>query len=281
MLIDLFTYSKATRGGLFGIEALIEAARCAHLDAFCITDREQSAHAYDIQRIAEQFDYFVGIGLEIETSAGTLVIYPEKIDDDFVSEEWREYLGDYPDPQITIDYFKERGAAVVARNIYDQGKGFKDRIFSLNGIDAIDVVSATRRRIDNELALEAQQRLAKPGVGGSGVFDLLDEIGHVATLMRAPSYSQERLVASLCQDDLWPISLRPIGDACPLGAQRDARPMQGRERDYRGSERRGRRDERRTDARKGDRRDRRDNSRRGERSGSRKSQSYRASRPER
>lgn len=221
MLIDLFAYSKATQGAIFGIEALIEAARCAHLDAFCITDREVSSHAYEILRIAERFDFFVGIGLEIETSAGPLCVYPEHIDDEFVNESWRDYLGDYPDPQVTIDYFKERGAAIVARNIYVQGSGLKDRIFTLRDLDAIDVLSASRRRIDNELAIEAQQRIAKPGVGGSGVFDVLDEIGHVATLLRYDSYTQEQLVSSLCSKDLWAVSLRPIGEACPQGAQRE------------------------------------------------------------
>ncbi len=285
MIIDIFTYTNATPDASFSIDALIDAARRAHLDGIAVTDRASASNVRAYQAAAKNANFFVAYGVELETTSGRVTAYPSAIDDEFVSESWKS-LGDKPDAEAVLEYFHARGGIVIARDIYNRGEGLKDRVYSIKdekgrGFDAIDTVSAYRRRIDNELSIEAQQVMGAPACAGSGVFDELNDIGHCATLFASDINDQASFVAAMRAPLHWACSLKDLGTACPMGSapkpegddrhfdRRDSerRPMHGRgdaKRGQRGDDRRrGRRD----DDRRGERRcsdDRRDDRRGGD-----------------
>ena len=179
MLIDVFTYTQASPNGPFTIHSLIEAAKCARLDGIAVTDRASTQRIREYMDIAEQEEFLVLYGLELETSSGRVVAYPRYVDDDFINEDWRS-LGDHPAIEDVLDYFHTRCGIVVGRDIFNRGEGLRDNVYSArdssgHGLDGIDTVAVYRRRIDNELSIEAQQVLGIPACAGSGVFDTLEE----------------------------------------------------------------------------------------------------------
>ena len=222
MIIDIFTYSQATPNAPFGVDALIEAARCARLDGIAVTDRASSCHAREYIETAKRTGFLLLHGVELETSAVRVVAYPAKIDDEYLAEQWRE-LGETPEVEDVLEYFHERGGIVIARDVYDRGNGLKDRVYSAKdsngrGFDGIDTVSVYRRRIDNELSIEAQQVLNIPACAGSGIFDSIQDIGHCATLFAQEIFDQASFVDAMRAPMHWACALRDLGEACPMGS---------------------------------------------------------------
>lgn len=255
MLIDMFTYSHETDNCPTSLESLIEAAKNAHLDGICVTDRGRSAHAQEMLDIAKRAKFFVGVGLELDTKQGRVAVYPAKIDDAFINEDWLD-LGDLPETSAVLDYFHARGDVVIARDVHDGEEGFKERVFSTKGqngrgFDGIDTIAAYRRRSDNEKSIEAQQRLNLPACAGSSVFDKIDDIGHCATIFTQNISNQAELIDALKTSSHWACALRDLGDACPIGT-----PPPEDDRNQRYSNNSGDRRSNRSNDRRGQRNDR-------------------------
>ena len=263
MLIDVFVYSDATENAPFGIASLIEAGKCARLDGIVITDRASSRRARDYFEAGKNADFLVLHGVELNTTAGRVVAFPAALDDAYVAEDWR-CLGECPEPEDVLDYFHERGGIVIAREVYNRGEGLKDRVYSIRdsngqGFDGVDTIAVYRRRIDNELSIEAQQVLGVPACAGSGVFDLLEDMGHCATLFAQQIDDQASFVDAMRAPLHWACALRDLGDACPMGSAPrtdDSDDSRDGGRRYRDDRRGGRHDDRRDARGRGDRRDR-------------------------
>ncbi len=257
MIIDVFVYSDATESAPFGIASLIEAGKCARLDGIAITDRASSHRARDYMEAGRRADFLVIHGLELNTTAGRVVAYPSEIDDAYLAEDWRS-LGACPEPESVLDYFHERGGIVIARDVYNRGEGLKDRVYSIRdsngrGFDGVDTIAVYRRRIDNELSIEAQQMLGVPACAGSGVFDLLEDMGHCATLFAQQIEDQASFVEAMRAPLHWACALRDLGEACPMGSA--PRPDDGEDRRDGGRRNREERHGGRRDDRRGSRRD--------------------------
>lgn len=284
MLIDIFTYSASTAHGVFGVEELIEAARRAHLDGIGITDRATSSRSREYVETARRLGYLVIVGLELETDIGRVTAYPAQVDDEYVSESWRS-LGECPTAESVLDYFHQRGGIVVARDVYNRDEGMKDRVYSAKdsrgrGFDCVDTLAVYRRRIDNELSIEAQKVMGVGGCAGSGVFDDLSDIGYCATLFADQVIDQASFVAAMRGVLHWAVGLRDLGQACPMGVpprydeaveERSLRSDEGSRRPRRGGDDRRDGRNRGRDDRRRDRRDDGSDNRRGERGQGRRS----------
>lgn len=230
MIIDIFTHTRASAGGQFEIGALVEAARAAHLDGIAVTDRAFSGHALELARYGRECGFPIFVGVELATPCGSVVCFPSQVDGEFVGEGWRE-LGENPSLEDILSYFHSRNGIVVARDAYLNGRGLRDRVYSAKdlsgrGFDALDTVGAHRRRIDNELCIEAANVLGVAGCAGSGVLDCLSDIGSCATMFAVPVDDQASFVMALRGVMHWAVALRDLGDACPMGtAPREEEPL--------------------------------------------------------
>ena len=259
MIIDVFTYSNASPEAAFSVEELIDAAKKAGLDGICVTDKNISSHAKNLLAAGKNAGFFVGVGVEIETSAGRVTAFPKSLDADFVAESWKN-LGENPAPESVLDFFHSRGGIVVARDVFCHGNGLKDRVHSVKdsrgkGFDVVDTIAAYRRRIDNELSIEAQNVLGVSACAGSGVSNEIQAIGSCATLFVKKIRSQGDFVDAMKGDKHWACTLRDVGDACPMGTpprSEDDRAHDDRRRDDRGPRDGRRRDDRRRDDRRRD-----------------------------
>lgn len=267
MIIDIFTYGTASGGSELG--TLIEAARRSHVDGIAVTDRGTSSQVRQYREVAAREGFLVLYGVELETSIGRVVGYPEKLDEDFLNESWRE-LGEIPSIESVLDYFHSRGGIVVARDVYLRDGGMKDRVYSAKdsvgrGFDGVDTLASYRRRIDNELSIEAQKVMGVGGCAGSGACEDANLVGSCATLFADSISDQAEFVAAMRGVLHWAVSLTDLGGACPMGTPpryEDEDMRGGRREDWRGN-RNGRGEERREgrrgsrDGRGGDRREER------------------------
>lgn len=233
MLIDFFTYTNASEGGLLSASELIEAAAACSLDGICIIDHEYSAHAKELLAAAESSKVFVGLGVEIEVEGGLLVCFPCHVDGFLMNEDWRELTTfGTPSAQEVIDFMNARDGAVVARNVFQRDAlALGDAVFALRGLAGIDTLNPNRRRIENELALEAATSMGIAAVAGSGALKSSKELGKTATLMGDEITTQEQLVATLQAAEVWPTSLDASANWAPTGGQGSGggRPRSDRE----------------------------------------------------
>ncbi len=267
MLIDVFTYTHVTPGGELDINTLIEQAKEVGLDGICVTDREVSVHAQELVDAGAEADFFVGVGLEIAVENGVLVCFPPSIDEFLIHETWRQ-LTTFGSPTAAevMDLMDGIGGAVIARSVYGpQGTGMRDSVFTLRSLAGIDALSPTRRRIDNELAMEAAIAMGVSAVAGSAAFTSPDEVGAVATLFGTPVTSQAELVAALQRHATWPVALSDLEGRAPTGGEARSRGQGERSDDRRGSRDDNRRGGSRRPNDRGDRRGgrSRDSNRRG------------------
>lgn len=232
MLIDLRTYTQHTPGGELDVETIIERARAAGLDGVCITDRGHSRHAARWVAAGDAADFFVGVGVEIETESGSLIVFPREVDAFLEDEVWRRLqVVAKPLPGEVMELAASIGAAVVATGVYDskQRNPMGDGIFRLEGLAAVDVLSPGRRTMENELTVETAQALRVPGVAGSGALTSPADIGKVATLFGDGVETQADLVELLEAGDAWAVRLR----------ERPKDPPRERSRSSKGGDRRG------------------------------------------
>ncbi|OIP38025.1 MAG: hypothetical protein AUK47_12660 [Deltaproteobacteria bacterium CG2_30_63_29] len=221
MLIDFFTYTNATEGGQLSAAELIAGAAACSLDGICITDREYSSHAKELLAAAETSKVFVGLGVELEVEGGLLVCFPSRVDGFLFNEDWRELTTfGTPSAQEVIDFMNARDGAVIARNVFQrEALALGDSVFRLRGLAGIDALNPLRRRIENELALEAATSLGVAAVAGSGAMHSLKELGKAATLMGDEITTQEQLVATLQAAEVWPTCLDARANWAPTGGQ--------------------------------------------------------------
>ncbi len=220
MLVDFFTYTDATEGGVLSIDEILAAAKAQGLDGVCVVDREHSRHAQTLVEAGQAHGLFVAVGVEIATEDGLAVAFAPQIDQVLLHEEWRRLTTcGRPSLQEVVDYFVGLGGAVVAREVYSEVQpSLGDKVFMVRGLAGVDALSMRRRRIENELALEAVHALGVAGVAGSGAFRSVEGIGTVATVCGIGLSSQEDVVRALDGRELWPVALRPMGSALPLGS---------------------------------------------------------------
>ena len=174
---------------------------------------------------------------------------------------------------------------MVARDVYNRDEGMKDRVYSAKdsrgrGFDCVDTLAVYRRRIDNELSIEAQKVMGVGGCAGSGVFDDLSDIGYCATLFADQVTDQASFVAAMRGVLHWAVGLRDLGQACPMGVpprydeaveERSVRSDEGSRRPRRGGDDRRDGRNRGRDDRRRDRRDDGSDDRRGGRGQGRRS----------
>lgn len=223
MLLDFFCYTTATPSCTLDLSTLIEAARDNQLDGLCIIDQQHSRHAVQLGQMAKRAQFFVAVGVELPTTMGTLVAFAPSLEE-MATESWRRlYVMGTPTPEAVVAHFE--AGAVVARAPFSEGsRAVRDAIFGIKGLHGLDCLHPNRRRIDNELALEAATAMGISGLAGSAAMDSTELIGSVATAVGKAVHSQAELVECLRAHDAWPVALRPLGDAAPSEAEPAPRP---------------------------------------------------------
>lgn len=206
MIVDLHVNIKTPDGDAVEPEKLIEAAKAAGLDGMVLArEGTISPDLSAYQEAAAREDIKLFSGAAITTNQGViLAILPSQsgLGDDFAPQEEGVY-----DAHAAIDAVEAAGGATVALRPYDRDlpHPMGDHVFSLQGLDACEVISGRVSEIANDLALEAASNLEMPCIGTSSAQGL-EGFGTAATLLRRPVDNVDGLIQLVKQGDCWPVA---------------------------------------------------------------------------
>jgi len=261
LLIDLHVQSRFSSGGVFDPEEVILRARTAGLDGVCFTEDQPLPSWREVKGLGERHQMTVLIGAKVTTDVGRyLVFVPNAADLEpgGILQERGEVASPLP-IRVLVRKVKQRGGVLVAAHPYLRTISLRsgDRIFLVEGLDAVEVRHAACASVYNDMALIASAMLNLPGVGGSGTREDLQKLGKAATLFRTPIQSEADLIEAIRSRQLWPVEFLdqvPVrSEASGVEMRREYREDPRREGPPRDDFRRGDRPER---PERGDREDR-------------------------
>ncbi len=227
MLIDVHVHTKASPGGKYSLQQLVDRAYAKGLDGLCVTDLCLVRPALEeLGRIDLPESFVVLVGFEAHTDAGHFLVFvpePQQLPE---LDTWLRYAGPGKVAYQSLHgAVEELGGILVAAHPYDleSEESPKDRLLKTSGISAIEVLNGRRNDLSNELAEELAASLGLAGLGGSDTVDRLDRIGKVATLVLGPVSNEEQFIRMVLQKDAWAVR---IGRGAGTG--RRSRPRQAR-----------------------------------------------------
>ena len=206
MIVDLLVNLETSDGDLVDPAELMKAAQGAGLDGLLVSRSGEFLPDIEAYRqAADELGLKVFSGAEIPTQHGLiLAVFPPGfgLDDGFLTKE-----GDVYPAEAAIDAVERVGGATVALRPYDREvpHPMGDNLFSLQGLDACEVMNGRVTEIANDLALEAASNLEMPCVGSSSAQGT-DGLGSAATLFRTAVQDEADLIALIKRGDCWPLA---------------------------------------------------------------------------
>ncbi len=231
MLIDLHVLSNISRQGKLDAEDILIRAREIGLDGVCFVEDRPIGSLSELENLGEQYGIRVFVGRKVLTEFGYLLFYPRE-PEQVSSGEFFPYNEELETPlnyREVLDVATALNGALIAAHPYMRGAPFpmRDRIFSLVGLDGIEVRNGSCDEIFNDFALEASFHLKLPGTGGSGLIGNLSALGTAATLFRRPVKDQTELVEEIKEGQVWPVTfIDPNSNVIRQAIQSYSSPVQ-------------------------------------------------------
>ena len=244
MLIDFHVNSSHSPGAVLGARQLTQRAKEAGLDGLCLTDVHTLQGLREFKEAAALEGLTAFVGLEAHTERGHFLAFfprPEAL------PEISTWLKIDPEGKMLFASLEkavesEDGILIAVHPFNRDIPGSPgDALVQMTRLDAIEVLDASQTALVNELAEEVAVRMGLPGVGGSHARKFVEEIGHIATLVRGPVRNEAELIRALRAHDVWPVAIGnpafPItqrasgeggGERSPGGRSRDGGREGGR-----------------------------------------------------
>lgn len=177
MLIDMHLHTTLSGDSFIAPEEMVECAKSAGLDGFCITDHNRRLENDLYQSIQDSTDLMVIPGAELWTDVGEILVYGVT-DDDF----WERFASGmaWPKIQPLVREINSLGGVIVVPHPFRKSSGLAGEIFSLEGIAALEL-NANDEPHQHEETISAAAELGLPLVGGSDAHQHRD-VGRFATV---------------------------------------------------------------------------------------------------
>lgn len=224
MLIDLHCHSYLSQGCNLDPRLVVERASSHGLDAVCFTETNTQDGCDELFDLGRKSKLKVFVGLELNTDKGQYLCFfpkpelaPEPVQM-WGSNRERPWSAEEALPKV-----QKLGAAIVAARPYDRDYAYPatDYILNLKVLSGVEGYNPKLRQSQNDLAIEAADKLGLSCVGGSDARGSLDEIGFGATLFKDPVDTQEALVKAILGGGFWAVQMGEL--------PRPSRPGEARE----------------------------------------------------
>lgn len=245
MLIDLHVHSRISHQGIQEPEEIILKAKQVGLDGVCFVENQPIKEWKALLELGKAHEVAVFFGRHISSKQGDFLFYPADAKD--AAKEYFDNSHTLSFDEIRAE-LKALGGILAAAHPYKQNTSnpLGDRIFKLEGLDAIQVRNGSCSSIVNDFALEASFHLKALPIGGSQMCKTLETLGSAATLFAEPVNSQKELIEALQCRNAWPVEIKQEVQLRPKPQSRGGRDGGRRRddrrggRDNRGNDRRGR-----------------------------------------
>ncbi|MBX5482176.1 MAG: PHP domain-containing protein [Myxococcaceae bacterium] len=231
MLIDLHCHSYLSQGCTLDPRAVLERAASHGLDAVCFTETNTQDGCDELFDIGRTSKVKVFVGLELNTDKGQYLCFfpkPEQAPEPvqmWGSNRERPWSAEEALPKV-----RQLGAAIVAARPYDRDYPYPalDYILGLKLLSGVEGYNPKLRQSQNDLAVEAAEKLNVGCVGGSDARGSLDEIGFGATLFEDDLNSNEDLVKALLNGRFWAVQMGELPRPSRPGEAREVEAKRGK-----------------------------------------------------
>lgn len=191
MKIDLHCHSIYSEDSYLEPGTLIEQALRLGLDGVCFTEHYSLSASNPVRDITPPAGFMVFQGVEISTKFGHLLAYG--LEDDSWNR-WGE--NHYLDPDKVMEMVHRMGGICIAAHPFRGDDSFGDRIFDIQGLDAVETHNGRNLDDENREAMRAAELINLPSVGGSDCHKR-EQIGRAYTVFHNQINSMEQLIREI------------------------------------------------------------------------------------
>ena len=158
MIMDLHIHEQSNSlDSKIDLDQIIQEAKDKGLDGICITDHDTLGLRKKQNELMKKYDFLIIIGVEIYTLDGDLLCFG-------IDEMPKKRMS----AQDTVEFVHKRGGICIAAHPYRKNnRGLKDALYTLKGLDAIEVMNGRTDFVNNQKALEVAKALKITMTGGS------------------------------------------------------------------------------------------------------------------
>ena len=226
LLIDMHVHTELSEGFDTTLEEVAKACQERGIEAALLAECDVVANWSEVESASREQDFLFFVGVDIDANDGRVIAIPEDPQNErFVQMQWRDD-NDETSVSDVVSLLDEIGGVVIACHPYldDGGPFLGDRVYKMRGLTAIEVECGLRKRLPNDLALEAAAGMSLPTIAGSDTGPEGQRLGRFATAFAANVQTQAELVAALRTGACWAVRIEPAKD----GDSRSSRPRGGR-----------------------------------------------------
>ncbi len=207
MIIDLHCHTKYSGDTDLEPAELIRAARAAGLDAICITEHDSFCASEPIEKVAEDEEFTVFRGVEINTDKGHILAFG--VEDD----SWKEPKGYYSRIASVRPVVEACGGILAPSHPFRMAAAASvaNSLFDMDYIAAIEALNGENNDPENALAVKAWAQTNLPGIGGSDCH-FAQHVGRCATYFENPVSTMSELVAEIKAGRVLPMYRDGAGD---------------------------------------------------------------------
>jgi len=156
---DLHIHSTYSGDSVLTVDEIVKYYSENNFGAIAVTDHDSFKGAIEARKLAKRMNLnlIVILGAEVETNDGEIIVLTDK------------ELPFLPvNAEKLIEEVRKNGGVTYAPHPFDfKRRSLGDKVFQLNGLDAIEVLNANSSKRANRLALRAAKILNKPGLANS------------------------------------------------------------------------------------------------------------------
>jgi hypothetical protein len=197
MIIDMHVHEmNGSLDSRLSIEEAIQEAEEKNIDGLCFTDHDSLYLRKHIKKYQEKTKLLLIVGVEIYTVDGDLLCYG-------IDELPQERMS----AKKTIEFVHSRGGVCIAAHPYrNNNRGLKDKIISLEDLDAIEVLNGRTLPENNQLAYNKTSLKKLKQCGGSDAHQK-GEIGKMVTHFNDAISNELDFLNAIRSGKFYPVAL--------------------------------------------------------------------------
>jgi predicted metal-dependent phosphoesterase TrpH len=209
VLIDLHVHTKYSEGFETTLEEVANACQARGINAALLAECDVVPSWDEVTAASKEHGFNFFVGVDVDASDGRVIAVPnDPNNEQFVKMAWR---GD--DDETTVDdvvrVIQEIGGVVLACHPYldDGGPFLGDQVYRTQGLAGVEVECGLRKRLPNDLALEAAIGMNLPTLAGSDTGPEGQRLGRFATAFADEVSSQAELIAAIQAGTCWAVRI--------------------------------------------------------------------------